>query len=123
MVYGYYNYYITGIGENVGEIVLELKKFSDKVVTEELSYSPKFYEMVAQAKPGDTVCVYNIKRSCGGLRDLVDILKLLNAKNVKFKSIQDGIVVDKTEQGQAVLNSLQVAAQLINTDPLHGFFK
>lgn len=123
MNYGYYNYYITDIGEDVSAITAELEKYADKIVLESLSSAPKYYELLNQVKEGDAVYVYDIQRSCGGLGDLVDTLKLLVNKGVKFVSIRDDIVVDDSEIGKCTLKTLIVAHTLTGVDPIHGKFR
>ena len=46
MKYGYYNYYITDIGEDVSAITKELETYADKVVVESLSYAPGYFELL-----------------------------------------------------------------------------
>ena len=46
---------------------------------------------------------------CGGLGDLVDTLKLLVNKGVRFVSIQDGLTVDDSEIGRCTMQALIVA--------------
>ena len=50
MKYGYYNYYITDIGEDVSAITKELETYADKVVVESLSYAPRYFELLDEVK-------------------------------------------------------------------------
>lgn len=122
MTYGYYNYYITDIREDVSAITKELETYADKVVVESLSYAPRYFELLDEVKEGDTIYVYDIQRSCGGLGDLVDTLKLLVNKGVRFVSIQDGLTVDDSEIGRCTMQALIVAQTLTGVDPIHGKF-
>ena len=122
MKYGYYNYYITDIGEDVSAITKELETYADKVVVESLSYAPRYFELLDEVKEGDTIYVYDIQRSCGGLGDLVDTLKLLVNNGVRFVSIQDGLTVDDSEIGRCTMQALIVAQTLTGVDPIHGKF-
>ena len=122
MDYGYLDFFISNIGENMDDEVAELKKYASDISIDHLSYRPNFNNLIAKVQKGDTIYAYNIARFSSGLRDLVDTLKLLNEKEVSFVSIKDNISVDKSEQGQAVLNALIVAAAATSADPQHGHY-
>ncbi|MBC6445377.1 MAG: recombinase family protein [Alphaproteobacteria bacterium GM202ARS2] len=50
---------------------------------------PKLAAMIAEAKDGDTVIITSLDRLARSTHDLFEIIKKLEAKNVKFRSLQE----------------------------------
>ncbi|MCR5666799.1 MAG: recombinase family protein [Eubacterium sp.] len=122
MNYGYVNYFISNIEEDLDTEIAEVKKKADDVIVDHLSYRPNFKELMGKLKDGDTLYAYSVARFSSGLTDLVDTLKILNDKKIAFVAIADNLTVDQSEAGQAALNALIVGQKAIKADPNHGFF-
>ncbi|SDB26416.1 recombinase family protein [Eubacterium oxidoreducens] len=122
MNYGYVNYFISNIEEDLDTEVAEVKKKAEKVIVDHLSYRPNFKELMETLKEGDTLYAYSVSRFASGLTDLVDTLKILNDRKISFVSITDHLTVDQSEAGQAALNALIVGQKAIKADPNHGFY-
>lgn len=123
MKYGYFNQFITGIGEDVVGEIAEIREFADEVMVDTLSNRPRFDEMVGKAKKGDTIYVYSLTRSFSGLTDIADVLGLLYDKGVDVISIKDRFKADHSEGGLIAYETMILASTLINVDPSHGFYR
>nr|WP_320132987.1 recombinase family protein [uncultured Holophaga sp.] len=123
MKYGYFNQFITGIGEDVeGEIAL-ISQHADQVMVDTLSDRPCFDEMVGKATQGDAIVVYSMTRSFSGLADVAEEISKLYAKGVSVTSLTDKFTMDHTEGGRIAYETMMLASTLVGVDPNHGFYR
>jgi DNA invertase Pin-like site-specific DNA recombinase len=78
----------------------------DKIYREKISAAkerPELEKMIGLLTKGDSVVVWKLDRLGRSLRHLIDLVKSLEEKEVKFVSIQDNIDT-KTAQGRFIFN-------------------
>ena len=112
MKYGYYNPFKIDYGEKKEFVIWELEACTDKVFVE---WDPSCFaldRLLSLVQAGDTVYVYDLQRSCCGLYDLADTLKIIYNKEASFISIQDKITVDHSEKGKCILKTFYLASAL-----------
>ena len=90
----------------------------DKIFKEKKSGSLRNRAALKRAmlvlKPGDTLVVWKLDRLGRSLEHLIDILKELNARNIHFHSITDGIDTS-TAMGVLVFHILAAIAEFSNS--------
>ncbi len=123
MTYGYFNGFITNIGEDVATKVDELKPFAEVILVESLSSRISLYEILDNLQPGDIVYVYSFLRFSSGLRDLVALMEtIIDEKGAHLVSLHDDFD-SRTDEGKIARKTYINAVPLINADPTYGFFK
>ena len=123
MIYGYFNAFITNIGEDVATKVDELKKVADVILVESLSTRLSLYEILDKLEPGDELYVYSFLRFSSGLRDLVNLMEvIIDEKRARLVSLHDDFD-SNTPEGKIRRSTYINAVPLITADPTYGFFK
>ncbi len=123
MTYGYYNGFITDIGEDVPSGIEALKKYADVIEIESLSSRICLAGILERLQPDDILYVYSFLRFCSGLRDLCGLLEvIIDEKGAHVISLTDDFD-SRTEAGRAAKAAYKNALRLINADPSYGFFK
>ncbi|WP_432830533.1 recombinase family protein [Dactylosporangium sp. CA-092794] len=72
---------------------------------------PQWNACLADLRPGDTLIIWKIDRLGRNLRDLVDIVTALEARNVGVKSLTNGIVDTTTAHGKLVFGMFALMAE------------
>ncbi|MCC8028432.1 MAG: recombinase family protein [Lachnospiraceae bacterium] len=123
MTYGYFNGYITNIGEDVSTKVDELRPFAEVILVESLSSRLSLYEILDNLQPGDIVYVYSFLRFSSGLKDLVTLMEtIIDEKRAHLVSLHDDFD-SRTDEGKIARKTYINAVPLITADPSYGFFK
>lgn len=124
MNYGYFNAYITDIGEDVPQKVDIIRQYTENVFVESLSYRPELNDLIENIlKEGDTLYVYSFSRFSSGLRDLDALLtEIVDERKVNVISITDEFD-SSTEEGKGARKAFGQAVKLIVADPNYGFYK
>lgn len=123
MNYGYFNAFITMIGEDVPEKTEELQKYADEIVTDYLSYRPELNKLLDKLTADDTIYISSFNRFASGLRDLDGLLtEILDEVGANVICLEDDIDFS-TDFGKGARKGLSAATPLINADPIYGFFK
>lgn len=124
MNYGYFNAYITDIGEDVQQKVDVIRECTENIFIDSLSYRPELNDLIENIlKPGDKLYVYSFTRFCSGLRDLDALLtEIVDEKQAVLISITDEFD-SSTEEGKGGRKAFNQAVTLINADPNYGFYK
>jgi len=123
MNYGYYNQWITSIGEDPEIAIEALSKVSDEVRVDVLITRPHLFEIVEKAKSGDTLFVYKIIRAFSGLSDTAEMMKILRDKGVSVVSIDDNLVADFTEAGKLAYDTIIFASTLVGVEPNYRSYR
>lgn len=122
MKYGYFNSYITDIGENVPAEVNELKEYADLIRLETLSSRPLLNDLIDHLQPGDKVYVHSFARFCSGLRDLTCLFtEIVTEKGADLISLHDDFD-SSTEKGKIAMDVYERALKLNCADPIYGFY-
>jgi DNA invertase Pin-like site-specific DNA recombinase len=87
-----------------------LKIYKD-VATGTKADRPQWTACLAELRPGDTLIIWKIDRLGRNLRDLVDIVAALEARDVGVKSLTNGIVDTTTAQGKLVFGMFALMAE------------
>lgn len=123
MIYGYFNAFITNIGEDVATKVDELKEVAEVILVESLSSRLSLYEILDKLEPGDVVYVYSFLRFSSGLKDLVNLMEvIIDEKRAHLVSLHDDFD-SRTSEGKIRRLAYINAVPLITADPSYGFFK
>jgi DNA invertase Pin-like site-specific DNA recombinase len=72
---------------------------------------PQWNACLADLRPGDTLIIWKIDRLGRNLRDLVDIVATLEARDVGVKSLTNGIVDTTTAHGKLVFGMFALMAE------------
>ncbi len=72
---------------------------------------PEWNACLADLRPGDTLIIWKIDRLGRNLRDLVDIVAVLEARGVGVKSLTNGIVDTTTAHGKLVFGMFALMAE------------
>ena len=109
------------VSSNTQDLALQtqelLKAGCEKVYSESISGKdnnrPELMAMIESLRKNDTVVVYKIDRIARSLKGLIDIVELLNTKQVNFISLDSGDKVDTTSpMGRAFFQIAGVFAEL-----------
>lgn len=124
MNYGYFNAFITDIGEDVPTKAEELHQYADDVRIETISARPLLNDLIDNViKPGDKIYVYSFSRFCSGLSDLDSLLaEIIDEKQAVLISLHDDFD-SSTEAGKGARKAFHQAVSLITADPSHGFYR
>lgn len=123
MNYGYFNAFITKIGENAAAEAEELRQYAEDVRIETLSRRPFLDELIDTIQAGDKLYIYSFGRFCSGLRDLDELLtRIVDEKQAVLISLHDDFD-SSTEAGKGARKAFSQAVGLITADPSHGFYK
>ena len=123
MNYGYFNAFITNIGEEVPEKVESLHKYADEVIVDYLSYRPELNKLVEKLGAGDTLYICSFNRFASGIRDLDTLLtEIVDEIGANIVCLEEGFDFS-TPEGKGARKAFAAAVPLINADPLTGFFK
>jgi DNA invertase Pin-like site-specific DNA recombinase len=87
-----------------------LKIYKD-VATGTKADRPQWQACLDDLRPGDTLIIWKIDRLGRSLRDLVDIVALLEARGVGVKSLTNGIVDTTTAHGKLVFGMSALMAE------------
>lgn len=87
-----------------------LKIYKD-VATGTKADRPQWQACLDDLRPGDTLIIWKIDRLGRSLRDLVDIVALLEARGVGVKSLTNGIVDTTTAHGKLVFGMFALMAE------------
>lgn len=122
MKYGYFNGYITDIGEDIAAETEELKPLVDTLKIDTLSYRPELNKIIDSLLPGDEVYVYSFKRFCSGLKDLCALLtEIVDERKAEVISLHDDFD-SRTEKGRIAQEVYRRAIPLSSADPSYGFY-
>lgn len=72
---------------------------------------PQWAACLADLRPGDTLVIWKIDRLGRNLRDLIDIVTTLEAREVGVKSLTNGIVDTTTAHGRLVFGMFALMAE------------
>ncbi len=123
MTYGYFNAFITEIGEDVPAKIDALKQYAEVIEIETQSHRPGLLELIDKLQPGDVVYVYEFLRFSSGLRDLDRLLdKIIDEKKAYVVSLVDDFD-SRTPTGMAAKHAYKNAVSMENADPTFGFYK
>jgi DNA invertase Pin-like site-specific DNA recombinase len=87
-----------------------LKIYKD-VATGTKADRPQWQACLDDLRPGDTLIIWKIDRLGRSLRDLVDIVALLEARGAGVKSLTNGIVDTTTAHGKLVFGMFALMAE------------
>ena len=72
---------------------------------------PRWTACLADLRPGDTLIIWKIDRLGRNLRDLIDIVTTLQARDVGVRSLTNGIVDTTTANGKLVFGMFALMAE------------
>ena len=72
---------------------------------------PRWNACLADLRPGDTLIIWKIARLGRNLRDLIDIVTTLQARDVGVRSLTNGIVDTTTANGKLVFGMFALMAE------------
>ena len=72
---------------------------------------PQWQACLADLRPGDTLIIWKIDRLGRSLRDLVDIVTVLEQRSVGVKSLTNGVVDTTTAHGKLVFGMFALMAE------------
>ncbi len=72
---------------------------------------PQWNACLADLRPGDTLIIWKIDRLGRNLRDLIDIVTTLQARDVGVRSLTNGIVDTTTANGKLVFGMFALMAE------------
>jgi DNA invertase Pin-like site-specific DNA recombinase len=87
-----------------------LKTYTD-TATGTKADRPQWNACLADLRPGDTLLIWKIDRLGRNLRDLIEIVTALEARDVEVKSLTNGIVDTTTAQGKLVFGMFALMAE------------
>ncbi len=87
-----------------------LKVYSD-VATGTKADRPQWNACLDDLRPGDTLIIWKIDRLGRNLRDLIDIVTTLQARDVAVRSLTNGIVDTATAHGKLVFGMFALMAE------------
>ena len=87
-----------------------LKMYKD-IATGTKVERPQWQACLADLRPGDTLIIWRIDRLGRNLRDLVDIVAVLEERGVGVKSLTNGIVDTTTAHGKLVFGMFALMAE------------
>lgn len=92
-VFGYAR--VSSVDQNLDSQKDELKNGCSKIFFEKISgkntLPPELNKLVDSLRKNDVVVVYKLDRLAKSLKDLIELVSLLDAKKVEFVSLSDGI--------------------------------
>lgn len=123
MNYGYFNAFITMIGEEVPDKIAALEQYADDITIDYLSYRPALNDLLDRLTADDTIYICSFNRFASGLKDLDLLLgEVIDGIGANVISLEDDVDFS-TEIGKGVKKGIHAAVPLINADPLTGFYK
>ncbi|MBQ9022864.1 MAG: recombinase family protein [Eubacterium sp.] len=123
MNYGYFNAFITNIGEEVPDKVEALQEKADEVIVDYLSSRPALNELIEKLTADDTIYICSFNRFASGIRDLDTLLtEIIDEIGANIVCLEEGFDFS-TDEGKGARKAFAAAVPLINADPLTGFFK
>lgn len=117
MNYAYLNTYVTSMDEDISAEIKELEEYSSDVKVETL-YTTRVYldEIINKLQPGDNLYVYSFERFCRGLKDLVELSKIIiDEKKANLISLHDDFD-SSTEKGKIAKETYARAVPLLISD-------
>jgi len=87
-----------------------LKVYSD-IATGTKADRPQWNACLNDLRPGDTLIIWKIDRLGRNLRDLIDIVTTLQARDVAVRSLTNGIVDTTTAHGKLVFGMFALMAE------------
>lgn len=97
---------VSSIGQNTDRQLDNIQL--DKVFVDKISGStknrPELQRMLEYVRQGDTVIVHSLDRLARNLEDLLSIIKILNEKQVTFKSLHENLTL--SGQGNSPMDKL-----------------
>jgi DNA invertase Pin-like site-specific DNA recombinase len=87
-----------------------LKTYTD-TATGTKADRPQWNACLADLRPGDTLIIWKIDRLGRNLRDLIDIVTTLQARDVGVRSLTNGIVDTTTANGKLVFGMFALMAE------------
>lgn len=72
---------------------------------------PQLMEALKALRPGDTLIFWKLDRLSRSTKELIEITDKLEAKGIKFRSIQEPLINTSTAVGKLVFNVLAILAQ------------
>lgn len=107
---------VSTLEQNLDLQINDLKKYGcEKIYTEKVSGiksdRPALTECLQVLQKGDDLVVWRLDRLGRSLKDLVTIISHLKERNIKFKSLQDGVIDTTTASGELIFNMFAVLAQ------------
>jgi len=107
---------VSTLEQNLDMQIRDLEKYGcDKIFTEKISGvksdRPVLQECLNRLQEGDTLVVWRLDRLGRSLKDLVTIVSELKQRNIKFKSLQDGVVDTTTASGELIFNIFAALSQ------------
>lgn len=87
-----------------------LKVYSD-IATGTRADRPQWAACLEELRPGDTLIIWKIDRLGRNLRDLIDIVTTLQARDVAVRSLTNGIVDTTTAHGKLVFGMFALMAE------------
>lgn len=87
-----------------------LKTYTD-TATGTKADRPQWNACLADLRPGDTLIIWKIDRLGRNLRDLIDVVTTLQARDVGVRSLTNGIVDTTTANGKLVFGMFALMAE------------
>lgn len=81
------------------------KWFIEKVSAKDTTHRPQLNQMLEFAREGDTIYIHDFSRLARSTKDLLDIVELLNSKNIALVSNKEALDTS-TPQGKLMLTML-----------------
>lgn len=108
MILGYVR--VSTIEQNESRQLVTMKKYNvEKVFSEKISAKdtnrPKLKELLEFAREGDTIVVHDFSRLARSTKDLLEIVELLNTKNINLISAKENID-SSTPSGKLMLTMI-----------------
>lgn len=73
---------------------------------------PQLAKLIDNLQPGDTVVVYALSRATRSLKDLLDLVSVLEDKGANLKSVTEGSIDTTTPHGKFLLSILGAVAEM-----------
>lgn len=123
MNYGYFNAFITNIGEEVPDKIEMLQEKADEVIVDYLSSRPALNDLIEKLTADDTIYICSFNRFASGIRDLDALLsEIIDEIGANIVCLEEGFDFS-TAEGKGARKAFAAAVPLVNADPLAGFFK
>ncbi len=123
MNYGYFNAFITNIGEEVPDKIEMLQEKADEVIVDYLSSRPALNDLIEKLTADDTIYICSFNRFASGIRDLDALLsEIIDEIGANIVCLEEGFDFS-TAEGKGARKAFAAAVSLTNADPLTGFYK
>lgn len=123
MNYGYFNAFITNIGEEVPDKIEMLQEKADEVIVDYLSSRPALNDLIEKLTADDTIYICSFNRFASGIRDLDALLsEIIDEIGANIVCLEEGFDF-LTAEGKGARKAFAAAVSLTNADPLTGFYK